>query len=170
MPSTLVQPIQQILYLLLFLVQLFSQKLFSSTSSLSCAPHPSRLRSLSPSAQGFPKHTVHWELLGGACVLSRSLHPRLKDMEGRPRTKAISLSESGNGPITSFHSLPYSFYISQVQTNPVFLFFTKNTFFSQKPTPNSSLSKYVRIGSRGRWLYISPHPLWRENDSAWQCP
>lgn len=56
----------------------------------------------------------------GACVLRCSLHPQLKEMELRPRTKVIWLNESGNRapPITSFHSLLYSFCISKAQIKP----------------------------------------------------
>lgn len=75
-------------------------------------------------------------------------------------------------PIVSCHSLSAASVIStsQVRTKPgVFLFFTKQTFVSQKPAPSSSLSTYMRAGGGAR-SYSSPLTARTLTSPAWQCP
>lgn len=101
-------------------------------------------------------------------VLGCTLHPQLKEMEApRPAARAPSGAEAaslGLGPA------PPCRVTSQVRTKPgVFLFFTKQTFVSQKPAPSSSLSTYVRAGGGAR-SYSSPLTARTLANPAWQCP
>lgn len=138
-----------LLFLLTFYTSWFSAVLLTRQGPL-CRLRPG-FSPRPPSAAG----GMH----GGRRVLGRSLHPQLKETEApgpavrAPSRAEAASSESGTSPfpVESCHSLSAASVISmsQVRAKPgVFLFFTKQTFISQKPAPSSSLSTYVRAGLR----------------------